>query len=131
MDTRLPQMQRSRQVGNGAAQMNIRLSAGNVRVRVMRSELDTLLSSRAIKLELALPRNHLFRVNIRPAVIGGWSLESDPTGLWITIPRAELEALSQSLPSRDGLEHSFELANDGSVQVSFEVDVRENQEGER
>ncbi|HEY5810306.1 MAG TPA: hypothetical protein VIT67_20200 [Povalibacter sp.] len=109
--------------------MNIKLSAGNIRLRVTRSELDMLLSSRAIKLEVALPRSHAFRVNVRPAVIGGWSLESDPTGSWIAIPRTELETLSQSLPSRDGLEHSFELATGGSVLVSFEVDVRENQEG--
>jgi hypothetical protein len=105
--------------------MNIKLSEGSLRIRTLRSELDTLISSRAIKLDVALPRSHVFRVNIRPAVVGGWSLESDPTGIWITIPRGELEALSQSLPSRDGLEHAFELSNGGQVMVSFEVDIRE------
>jgi hypothetical protein len=110
--------------------MNVKLSADAVRVRVMRAELDTLLSSRAITLEVALPRNHLFRVNVRPAVVGAWSLESDPTGLWITIPRSELDALSSSLPSRDGLRHAFELVNGGSVQVSFEVDLKDRGEGE-
>ncbi|HKE93504.1 MAG TPA: hypothetical protein VKB34_04295 [Povalibacter sp.] len=104
--------------------MNVKLSDGAVRVRVVRSELDTLLSSRAITLEVALPRNHCLRVNVRPAATGGWSLESDPTGLWIAIPRADLEALSQSLPSREGLEHAFELTNGASLQVSFEVDVK-------
>jgi hypothetical protein len=105
--------------------MNIKLSSGELRLRIARRELDTLLSSRAISLHVELPRNHAFRVNVRPAAIGGWLLESDPTGVWITIPRAELEALSQSLPNRDGLEHSFELANGGSVAVIFEVDIRE------
>lgn len=105
--------------------MNIKLSEGAVRVRVGRQELQTLLTSRAIALVVALPRNHAFRVNVRPAVIGGWSLESDPTGLWITIPRTELEGLAQSLPSRDGLEHAFELTSGGQVLVSFEVDVRD------
>lgn len=104
--------------------MNIRLAQGAVRIRVSRAEFDTLLSSRALTLEVALPRNHVFRVNVRPAAIGNWSLDSDPTGLWLTIPRAELETLAQSLPSRDGLEHAFELASDGSVLVSFEVDVK-------
>ena len=106
--------------------MNIKLSEGSLRLRVLRSELDTLISSRAIKLDVELPRNHTFRVNVRPAVVGGWSLESDPTGIWITIPRSELEGLSQSLPSRDGLEHAFDLSNGGEVMVSFEVDVRES-----
>lgn len=104
--------------------MNCRLSEGTVRVRVTRRELDQLLSSRALTLEVALPRNHAFRVNVRPTPIGGWALDSDPTGLWITVPRTELESLAQSLSDRDGLEHAFELANGGSVLVSLEVDIR-------
>lgn len=105
--------------------MNIKFSDGAVRCRVTRAELDSLLSSRAIALEVALPRDHAFRVSIRPAAVGGWLLQSDPTGLWITIPRAELEALSQSLPSREGIEKDFELASGGSVKVSFQVDMRQ------
>lgn len=105
--------------------MNIKFSQGAVRCRVERSELEILLTSRAVKLEVDLPRHHTFRVNVRPAAIGGWLLDSDPTGLWITIPRAELETLAQSLPTRDGLEHRFDLAGGGTVLVSFEVDVRE------
>ena len=108
--------------------MNVRLAEGAVRIRVSRGELDVLLSSRALTLNVALPRNHVFRVNVRPAAIGGWALDSDPTGLWITIPRADLETLSQSLPSRDGLEHSFELVSGDHVVVSFEVDVKRRAE---
>ena len=111
--------------------MNIKLSVGAVRIRVSRGELDTLLATRALTLEVALPRHHVFRVNVRPAVIGGWSLESDPTGLWITIPLTDLESLAQSLPKRDGLQHPFELTNGGSVLVSFEVDVKDRDRGER
>ncbi|MFL6547641.1 MAG: hypothetical protein ACJ8OJ_03050 [Povalibacter sp.] len=105
--------------------MNIKLSERALRVRVLRSEFDALLSSRAIKLDVELPRNHTFRVNVRPAMIGGWSLESDPTGLWIAIPRSELQALSQLLPSPEGLEHAFDVSSGGQILVSFEVDVRE------
>ncbi len=104
--------------------MNVRLAEGAIRIRVARAELDTLLSSRALTLQVALPRNHTFRINVRPTPIGGWSLDSDPTGIWVTIPRAELETLAQSLPSRDGLDRSFEVSNGGSVVVSFEVDVK-------
>jgi hypothetical protein len=110
--------------------VNARLSEGAVRIRVTRSEFDVLLSSRALKLEVALPRNHTFRINVRSTPVGGWTLDSDPTGLWITIPRAELEALSQALPSRDGLEHPFELTNGGSVLVSFEVDLKKTKTGD-
>lgn len=108
--------------------MNVRLSEGAVRVRVTNAELEALLSSRAVTLEVALPRNHVYRVNVRPAVIGGWALDSDPTGLWIAIPRDDLTGLAGSLPSRSGIEESFELTGGGSVTVVFEVDVRSGRE---
>jgi hypothetical protein len=107
--------------------MNIRFSPGAVRCRVSTKELDSLQSGRAITLEVSLPRKHVFRVNIRPGVVGGWLLDSDPTGLWVTIPRTEFEVLAQSLPSRDGIEHKFDLEDGGTVLVSFEVDVKKRE----
>lgn len=104
--------------------MNIKFSSGAIRCRVTQEELAALLLGRAIKLEVALPRHHAFRLNVRPAVVGGWLLESDPTGLWIAIPRASLETLSQSLPSKEGIDNHFDLGGGGTVRVSFEVDLR-------
>ena len=105
--------------------MNIKFSDGAVRCRVSRAELDRLLSGRAVALEVQLPRNHAFRANVWPGAMAGWQLESDPTGIWITIPKAELQALSESLPSKEGIEQEFD-ATEGKVKVSFEVDVRES-----
>jgi hypothetical protein len=105
--------------------MNIKLSSDAVRCRVSRAELDRLLSGRAVALEVPLPRNHVFRANVWPGAIGGWQLESDPTGIWITIPKTELQAFAESLPSKKGLEREFE-AMDAKVKVIFEVDVRES-----
>jgi hypothetical protein len=104
--------------------MNIKFSSDAVRCRVSRAELDRLLSGRAIALEVPLPRNHVFRANVWPGAMDGWQLESDPTGIWITIPKAELQTLAESLPSKEGIEQEFE-AMDGTVKVSFEVDVRD------
>ena len=56
--------------------------------------------------------------------MSGWQLESDPTGIWITIPKTELQQLADSLPSREGIEHAFDV-EEGTVTVSFEVDVRD------
>jgi len=109
--------------------MNIRFAAGAVRCRVTPKEFESLQSGRAVTLEVLLPRKHAFRANIRPGAVGGWLLDSDPTGLWITIPRTELVALAESLPSRDGLEHKFDLVDGGTVLVMFEVDVRRAVEG--
>jgi len=39
---------------------------------------------------------------------GGWALESDPTGIWLTIPRAELEMLGQTTTFAERLTREFE-----------------------
>jgi hypothetical protein len=104
--------------------MNIKFSGEAVRCRVSRDELERLLAGRAVALEVPLPRNHVFRANVWPGAMAGWQLESDPTGIWITIPKAELQALAESLPSKEGIEQEFDTSTDGKVKVSFEVDVR-------
>jgi hypothetical protein len=104
--------------------MNIKFSDGAVRCRVSRAELDRLLTGRAVPLEVQLPRNHVFRASVWPGAMPGWQLESDPTGIWITIPKSELQTLAESLPSKEGIEQEFE-ASEGTVKVSFEVDVRD------
>ncbi|HKQ83738.1 MAG TPA: hypothetical protein VJS42_16215 [Steroidobacteraceae bacterium] len=104
--------------------MNLRLSEHSLRWRVSRAEVDVLLSGRAVKLLLALPRAHSFQVVVRMSAIQGWQLDSDPTGLWLTVPRAELQALADSLPTKEPIEHVLDI--DGrELKLSFEVDVRE------
>src|SRR5688572_8808242 len=105
--------------------MKVRFSDHAIRCRATRAELDQLLTGRAIALELCLPRDRRFRVNVRPAALDVWQLDSDPTGIWVSIPRTQLAALAQSLPSKEGIERSFETAA-GSVAVSFEVDLRDS-----
>ena len=104
--------------------MNVRFSAGAVRCRVTQAELAELLRSGSLKLLVALPRNHHFQVSVRAAVLPTWQLDSDPTGLWIEIPRTQIAELSTALPSREGITHVFDLGSGEQVQLSFEVDVR-------
>jgi hypothetical protein len=103
--------------------MNVRFSDRAIRCRATSAELQKLLTGRAIALELCLPRDRRFLVNVRPAALETWQLESDPTGIWVSIPRSQLEALAQTLPSKEGIEHAFETAQ-GSIAVIFEVDLK-------
>lgn len=104
--------------------MNVRLSEHSLRWRVNRAEVDVLLSGRAVKLLLRLPRAHTFQIVARVSAIQGWQLDSDPTGLWLTIPRVELQALADSLPTKEPIEHALDV--DGhELKLSFEVDVRD------
>lgn len=117
--------------------MRVRFSEQAMRCRVSRMELDRLLSGGAVTLEVALPRKHSFSLSVRPAaVIGEWQLDSDPTGLWLTIPRGELASLAQSLPSKEGIEHVFDLSNgeissEGRVVVRFDVDLKDGRRSAR
>lgn len=101
--------------------MIVVFSAGSFCCRVTRSELDRLLSGRAITLDVALPREHRLRVNIRPAALNGWQLDSDPTGLWLSVPRTDLETFERSLPDETAMERALETISGGSLQVRFEL----------
>ena len=105
--------------------MNVKFSPQALRCRATRAELDLLLAGRAISLVVELPRNHKFRISVQPSPTSAWQLDSDPTGLWLTIPRVALQALAEASPSKDGVEHAFPIAEGCEVTVSFEVDVRD------
>ena len=105
--------------------MNVRFSEQAIRCRTTAAELQQLLTGRALSLELALPRDRKFRVNVRPAALETWQLESDPTGIWIAIPRSQLQALAETVPSKEGIEHGFATAH-GGLTVMFEVDLKKS-----
>jgi hypothetical protein len=107
--------------------MNVRFSDRHIRFRVTRLELDRLLAGRALTLDVPLPRSHTFRANISMSALGGWQLDSDPTGMWLTLPRSEIESLLSALPSKEGLEHQFDT-NGTALTVAFEVDLKKERE---
>ena len=106
--------------------MNVRFSDRHIRFRVSRSELDRLLAGRSLALDVPMPRSHQFRASVSAAAFGDWQLESDPTGLWLSIPKQTLEEWQATLPNKEGLQHQFQL--DGSqLSVAFEVDLRNDE----
>ena len=80
--------------------MDVRFSGQSLYCQITRSELARLSSGRALDLIVQLPRHHSFHLSLRPSPMsadrGGWQLDSDPTGIWMTVPRAELELLGQT-----------------------------------
>lgn len=61
---------------------------------------------------------------------GGWQLDSDPTGIWLTVPRAELEPLGQTTTLAERLVHEFDISDAEKVQVFLEV-LPDQEKGER
>ena len=105
--------------------MDVKFSGQALYCHISRSELETLASGRSVDLKVALPRNHEFRVSLRPSFMsadrGGWQLESDPTGIWLTIPRSELEQLGQTTTFAERLVRDFPLSSDQKVEVILEA----------
>lgn len=64
-------------------------------------------------------------MSVRPSPMsadrGGWQLDSDPTGTWLTIPRSELELLGQTTTFAERLIRDFPVCDSEPVQVILEA----------
>jgi len=103
--------------------MNMRFAENSIRLRVSSDEFAQLRIGKAMALEVPLPQGHLFRAKLHMATNGHWHFDSDPTGMWISVPRTDLDALAEDLPRKEGIAHAFATPN-GELQVSLEVDVK-------
>jgi len=103
--------------------MNFRFAPNSLRVRVSGEEFSQLRNGRTLSLEVFLTGHHAFKARVSVANDREWHLDSDPTGMWISVPRSDIEALSESLPSKEGIEHLFETSRDNLI-LSLEVDVK-------
>jgi hypothetical protein len=103
--------------------MNIRFATNSIRARLSSEEFAELCAGKSMALEVDLPHGHAFRFKINQSSAAEWQFDSDPTGLWLSVPRAELSGLAQGLPSKEGLTHSF-AAHGGELNIDLEVDVK-------
>ncbi|MGD9842547.1 MAG: hypothetical protein AB7F79_04685 [Steroidobacteraceae bacterium] len=103
--------------------MNLRFAANSIRVRVTTEEFADLCKGKSMGLDVLMPRGHAFRLKLNPSSAAEWRFDSDPTGLWLGVPRTELIGLAQQLPSRQGITHGFATGH-SELQISLEVDVK-------
>lgn len=105
--------------------MDVRFSGQSLYCQISRAELATLVSGRSVDLIVSLPKHRTFRVSVRPSAMtsdrGGWALDSDPTGLWLTIPRAELEQLGQTETFAERLMRDFPVSSSQQMHVILEA----------
>jgi hypothetical protein len=103
--------------------MNVRFAEGEIRLRISSIELDHLLLRHKLALQIPLPKRRRFATTLH-ASPSQWEFASDPTGLWVSVPLAVLEAFAATLPSKTGLMHEFSLDDGGTVQLVLEVDIK-------
>jgi hypothetical protein len=105
--------------------MDVRFSGQSLYCQISRAELETLSSGRSVDLIVSLPKHRSFRVGVRPSAMsadrGGWQLDSDPTGLWLTVPRAELEQLGQTKSFAERLMRDFPVSSNQIMKVILEA----------
>lgn len=105
--------------------MDVRFSSRALYCQITRSELERLSSGRTVDLVVQLPKHHSFRMSVRPSPLsadrGGWQLDSDPTGMWLTIPRSELELLGQTTTFAERLARDFAVTDQERLQVILEA----------
>lgn len=102
--------------------MNLRFAPHSIRIRTTADEFAQLQAGKSLGLEVTMPRGHAFRAKVNQSNTGDWLFDSDPTGLWLSVPRAELDQLAQSMPSKEGVTHAFGTSH-GELQISLEVDA--------
>lgn len=104
--------------------MNVRFAPDEVRIRVTRDELTELLQRHSLRMTVPLPGQHAFQASVATERLADWRLDSDPTGIWVSLPLADIHTLSESGPTAEGLVHQFALPSGGNLELRFEVDVR-------
>lgn len=104
--------------------MRVQLEGQSLRLRIDEEELARLLAGGSVDNRTALPDGHveMHQLSLAPRI--GWQREGI---VWhISLPDTEVRALSQRLPSREGLQFSLSTLSGEVLQIVFDVDVRDS-----
>lgn len=104
--------------------MRVQLEGQNLRLRIDEDELAHLLEGGSVVNRTGLPDGHVEMQHLSLAPRIDWRREGI---VWhVCLPENEVRALSQRLPSRDGLEFSLSTPSGEVLQIVFDVDVRDS-----
>jgi hypothetical protein len=104
--------------------MRVQLEGQTLRLRIDEDELARLLEGGSADNRTSLPDGHieLQQVSLSPRI--EWRREG--TVLHICLPESEVRALSERLPTRDGLQFALSTPSGETLQILFDVDVRDS-----
>jgi hypothetical protein len=104
--------------------MRVQLEAQTLRLRIDEAELAQLLDGAVAENRTQLPDGRTEIQQLHLASQPGW--QRDESTWRIALPESEVRALSERLPSREGLHVGLSTPGGGSLQVLFDVDVRDS-----
>lgn len=104
--------------------MRVQLEEQSLRLRVDEAELARLLAGGTAENRTQLPDGRLETQQLKLAPHLGWRRDE---GTWqIELPETDVRALSERLPSREGLRFELPSHNGNALQLMFDVDVRDS-----
>lgn len=104
--------------------MRVQLEGQSLRLRIDEEELARLLADGSVVNRTGLPDGHIEiqQLSLTPRI--EWRREDT---IWhICLPESDVRALSQRLPSREGLQFSLSTPGGNVLQILFDVDVRDS-----
>lgn len=104
--------------------MRVQLEGQTLRLRIDEAELAQLLAGSVAENRTQLPDGRIEIQQLQLAANPHWQ-RNDATWL-IGLPEWEVRALSERLPSREGLHVELPTPTCGTLQVLFDVDVRDS-----
>ena len=104
--------------------MRVQLEGQTLRLRINEDELSRLLDGGSVDNRTDLPDGHIEIQQLSLAPRINWQREHT---VWhISLPETDVRALSQRLPSRDGLQFSLSTPGGETLLILFDVDVRDS-----
>jgi uncharacterized protein YhdP len=104
--------------------MRVQLEGQTLRLRIDEAELAQLLVGAVAENRTQLPDGRIEVQQLHLASTLNW--QRDDATWRIGLPEADVRALSERLPSRDGLRFDVPTSHGESVQILFDVDVRDS-----
>jgi len=104
--------------------MRVQLEGQNLRLRIDEDELARLLEGGSVDNRTSLPDGHIEiqQLSLSPRI--EWRREN--TVLHIYLPEPAVRGLSERLPTRDGLQFALSTPSGETLQILFDVDVRDS-----
>ena len=96
--------------------MIVEFATAQIRIRCTREEYDELVRGRSVELDASLPGRRKIAFNVASTLTGGWRLEADPTGVWLSLPRDDLRVTEPPVT----LAHEFAIDAGSSLRVRVE-----------
>lgn len=114
----------SRRLRRGVCPVNLRLAPGMIRVRLSRTELDTLLEHGEVSAATAFAPDWIFTYAVAlDDDAPGLVLDIAVRGLRLRLPKAQARALAARVPSKEGLNANQADGCGGMLALNLEVDL--------